>query len=163
MGEASSAVESPSIEDVDPEDAEAFVQVSAALVDGASKFHMTFVVYETEEEDEDENEEGEGDGDDRRVADDGDGDEHLRIVPGSPDDHTSDSVAEASLGEGEAVYDEAESRWISEAEVAETTITLFVSKKKSAHVTCRLIVRRVKRLNPAAAPGQATCTATWRN
>jgi len=46
-----------------------------------------------------------------------------------------------------AVFDEAEQRWLSDAEVAETPITCFTSRRKHQHVTCRLAVRRVKRLN----------------
>lgn len=48
-----------------------------------------------------------------------------------------------------AVWDEDEQRWISDAEVAEATITCFTSRRKKDHLTCRLVVRRVKRLNPA--------------
>ena len=50
-----------------------------------------------------------------------------------------------------AVFDEEEGRWISDAEVAEVGFTAFTSRPKAEHVTARLIVRRVKRLNPAAA------------
>lgn len=53
-----------------------------------------------------------------------------------------------------AVWDDDQGRWISEAEVAETTITCFTSRRTADHVTCRLVVRRVKRLNPAAHTGQ---------
>ncbi len=52
-----------------------------------------------------------------------------------------------------AVYDEAEQRWVSDAEVAEIGYTAFGSKKKSKQVTARLIVRRVKRLNPTSGDG----------
>jgi hypothetical protein len=52
-----------------------------------------------------------------------------------------------------AIYDPAERRWISDAEVAEIGYTAFGSKKKSQRVTGRLIVRRVKRLHPAASDG----------
>ncbi|WP_198027919.1 IS1380 family transposase [Acidipropionibacterium acidipropionici] len=38
---------------------------------------------------------------------------------------------------------------ISDAEVAETPFTAFVSHPKDEQVSCRLVVRRVKRLNPA--------------
>src|SRR5664279_3301215 len=43
-------------------------------------------------------------------------------------------------------------RWISDAQVAETTYTAFTSKARKHQVTARLIVRRVKRLNPKTAP-----------
>lgn len=47
-----------------------------------------------------------------------------------------------------AVWEDDEQRWISDAEIAETTLTCFTSRRKRDHVTCRLVVRRVKRLNP---------------
>jgi Transposase DDE domain group 1 len=47
-----------------------------------------------------------------------------------------------------AVWDDDEARWISQAEVAETGFTAFTSRRKNQHVTARLIVRRVRRLNP---------------
>jgi hypothetical protein len=51
-----------------------------------------------------------------------------------------------------AIYDEQEQRWISDAEVAEIGLTAFTNRRKAEHVTGRLIVRRVRRLNPATAP-----------
>jgi Transposase DDE domain group 1 len=51
-----------------------------------------------------------------------------------------------------AIYDEDEQRWVSDAEVAEIGFTAFTSRRRSQHVTARLIVRRVRRLNPATAP-----------
>ena len=48
-----------------------------------------------------------------------------------------------------AVFDEQSGQWISDAEVAEITYTAFTSKPKSKHVSGRLIVRRVKDMNPA--------------
>jgi hypothetical protein len=55
-----------------------------------------------------------------------------------------------------AIYDEDEQRWVSDAEVAETVLTAFTGRRKRDQVTARLIVRRVRRLNPATAPaGQA--------
>lgn len=50
-----------------------------------------------------------------------------------------------------AVWDEGEQRWISDAEVAETSYTAFTGRRSSEQVTARLIVRRVRRLNPAGA------------
>ncbi len=50
----------------------------------------------------------------------------------------------------EAIYDEAEQRWIFDAEVAETAYTAFGSRPAHRQVTARLIVRRVRRLNQAA-------------
>jgi hypothetical protein len=49
----------------------------------------------------------------------------------------------------DAIWDQDEHRWVSEAEIAETGYTAFASKRKDLQVTARLIVRRVKRLNPA--------------
>ncbi|AMS04500.1 IS1380 family transposase [Acidipropionibacterium acidipropionici] len=48
---------------------------------------------------------------------------------------------------------------ISDAEVAETRFTAFVSHPKEEQVSCRLVVRRVKRLNPA---GQDPLVQTYR-
>jgi hypothetical protein len=47
-----------------------------------------------------------------------------------------------------AIYDADEQRWISDAEVA---FTAFTNRRRAEHVTARLIVRRVRRLNPGAA------------
>ncbi|MCA1694155.1 MAG: IS1380 family transposase [Actinobacteria bacterium] len=47
-----------------------------------------------------------------------------------------------------AIYDEDSQRWISDAEVAEISYTAFAAKK-AKRVTARLIVRRVKDMNPA--------------
>ncbi|HZE16524.1 MAG TPA: IS1380 family transposase, partial [Mycobacterium sp.] len=48
-----------------------------------------------------------------------------------------------------AIFDEDQQRWISDAEVAETSYTAFTSKGKDKQITGRLIVRRVPDLNPA--------------
>lgn len=55
---------------------------------------------------------------------------------------------------------------ISDAEVAEMPFTAFTSKPKAQQVTGRLIVRRVKRLNPRTSEGEAdqlTLFDTWRH
>ncbi|WP_250400392.1 IS1380 family transposase [Streptomyces cellostaticus] len=63
-----------------------------------------------------------------------------------------------------AVWDAEEERWISDAEIAEVSFTTFTSKKKAFHTTARLIVRRVKRLNPKSVPeGQAELFGVWRH
>jgi hypothetical protein len=49
----------------------------------------------------------------------------------------------------DAVWEEEEQRWISDAEVAEVGFTAFTSHPRAEQITARLIVRRVKRLNPA--------------
>ena len=64
----------------------------------------------------------------------------------------------------DAVWDHDEGRWNSEAVIAEIEYTAFTAKKKSLHVTARLIVRRVKRLNPATVPeGQGELFAAHRH
>ncbi|WP_345128167.1 IS1380 family transposase, partial [Streptomyces chiangmaiensis] len=63
-----------------------------------------------------------------------------------------------------AIWDADEERWVSDAEITEIDFTAFTSKKKAFHTTARLIVRRVKRLNPASVPeGQAELFAVWRH
>jgi hypothetical protein len=47
-----------------------------------------------------------------------------------------------------AIFDEAAQSWISDAQVAEIGYVAFTSKAKAKHVTARLIVRRVKDMNP---------------
>ena len=61
-----------------------------------------------------------------------------------------------------AVWDEDAEAWISDAEVAEAPFTAFVSRPTPEQIACRLIVRRVKRLNPHAKHGQDTLFETWR-
>jgi hypothetical protein len=48
-----------------------------------------------------------------------------------------------------AIYDEDQQRWVSEAEVAEVEFTAFLTNRKHKPVTARLIVRRVPDINPA--------------
>lgn len=62
-----------------------------------------------------------------------------------------------------AVFDEDENRWVSEAQVAETFFTAFTSHPKARQVPCRLVVRRVARLNPAGNHGQDELFTTWRH
>jgi len=52
-----------------------------------------------------------------------------------------------------AIWDEDEKAWISDAEVAEIGYTAF-TPDKARTVTARMIVRRVRRLNPRAGQGQ---------
>jgi DDE family transposase len=51
-----------------------------------------------------------------------------------------------------AIYDEDAQRWVSEAEVAEISFTAFTGRPRRDRVTARLVVRRVRRLNPGHAP-----------
>lgn len=63
-----------------------------------------------------------------------------------------------------AVWDEDEQRLVSDAEVAEIDFTAFGSRRESERIDGRLIVCRVKRLNPASVPaGQDELFATWRH
>jgi hypothetical protein len=52
----------------------------------------------------------------------------------------------------QAVWDDEGQCWISDAEVAEISFTAFTSRRRSDHITARLIVRRVRRLNPDSVP-----------
>ena len=51
-----------------------------------------------------------------------------------------------------AVWDNEEQRLVSDAEITETPLTAFTSRRKGEQVTGRLLVRRVKRLNPISKP-----------
>ncbi|PYC88423.1 IS1380 family transposase [Streptomyces tateyamensis] len=51
---------------------------------------------------------------------------------------------------------------VSDAEVAEVEYTAFTGRKKAEHVTARLIVRRVRRLNSEVASGQGELFTAWR-
>jgi Transposase DDE domain group 1 len=63
-----------------------------------------------------------------------------------------------------AIYDQEERRWVSDAEVAEVPFTAFTGRRRAEHITARLLVRRVRRLNPAAGPrgGQHELFAVYR-
>ncbi len=63
-----------------------------------------------------------------------------------------DETAWVPIKYPEAISDEQQQRWMSDAQVAETTYTAFTSKGRKQQVTARLIVRRVKRLNPRTVP-----------
>jgi Transposase DDE domain group 1 len=74
-----------------------------------------------------------------------------------------DEGAWVSIKYPKAIFDSDEQRWISDAQVAEVTYTAFTSKARKHRVTARLIVRRVKRLNPKSAPqGQDELFAVYR-
>ena len=62
-----------------------------------------------------------------------------------------------------AIFDEEQQRWISDAEVAEVPYTAFTSHRQAHHVTGRLIVRRVKRLNPKVATTQGELLPGYRH
>lgn len=63
-----------------------------------------------------------------------------------------------------AVFDQQEQRWVSDAQVAHVDFTAFTSYRQDQRIPCRLVVRRVQRLNPqAAARGQGELFDTWRH
>ncbi len=57
-----------------------------------------------------------------------------------------------------AVWDQDEQRLVSDAQIAEVEFTAFTSHRKSEQITGRLIVRRVKRLNPTSKPDKTDKT-----
>jgi hypothetical protein len=61
-----------------------------------------------------------------------------------------------------AIEDPDTGELISNAEIAEIPYTAFTGQRKAAHVTARLIVRRVKRLDPHA-PDQGELFDAWRH
>ena len=65
----------------------------------------------------------------------------------------------------EAVFDEVLGGWVSDAQVAEVDYLAFTGRRKHEHVPCRLVVRRVARLQPLASDGsvQGELFATWRH
>jgi hypothetical protein len=64
-----------------------------------------------------------------------------------------------------AIFDDAEQRWVSDAEVAEIDFVAFTGRRNAEHVPCRLVVRRVKRLQPLASDGseQGELFSTYRH
>src|SRR5450759_1360279 len=63
-----------------------------------------------------------------------------------------------------AIWDEDEQRLVSDAEVAEIPFTAFTSRRQADHISARLIVRRVKRLNPKSVPaGQGELFSAYRH
>ena len=64
-----------------------------------------------------------------------------------------------------AVWDEQAGGWISDAQVAEVPFTAFTSLPKAQQITCRLVVRRVKRVQPRTSDGtvQGELFADWRH
>ncbi|MEV6816675.1 IS1380 family transposase [Micromonospora sp. NPDC051296] len=59
-----------------------------------------------------------------------------------------------------AVWDEDQQRWISDAQIAETTYTAFAGTRHA--VTARLIVRRIRRDDPAQVRGQQELLPEYR-
>jgi Transposase DDE domain group 1 len=74
-----------------------------------------------------------------------------------------DADAWTAIRYPQAVWDDDGQCWISDAEVAEVPFTAFTSRRKADHVTARLIVRRVRRLNPDSVPaGQGELFSAYR-
>jgi hypothetical protein len=69
-----------------------------------------------------------------------------RLTPAVTRAITSDPGHRPAIRYPNAIYDEDEQRWISDA--AEVAFTAFTGRRKAEHVTARLIVRRVRRINP---------------
>jgi hypothetical protein len=75
-----------------------------------------------------------------------------------------DADAWTAIRYPQAVWDADGQCWISDAEVAEIDFTAFTSRRKTDHVSARLIVRRVRRLNPEHVPaGQGELFTTHRH
>jgi hypothetical protein len=93
---------------------------------------------------------------------------HVSLTTGS---NPSVNAAIASIEESawtaihypDAFTDTDTGELISDAQVAEVPYTAFTSRPKAQQVAGRLIVRRVKRLNPQAAAGQDALFTTWRH
>jgi hypothetical protein len=60
----------------------------------------------------------------------------------------------------QAIFDEDTGRWISDAQIAETTYTAFAGTRHQ--VTARLIVRRIRRDDPTQHPGQGELLPSYR-
>ena len=74
-----------------------------------------------------------------------------------------DDQAWTAIKYPQAVFDTLAGGWVSDAAVAEVpAFTAFTSRPQGEQITARLIVRRVKRLNPAAGAGQDTLFDTYR-
>lgn len=71
-----------------------------------------------------------------------------------------DDDAWTSIHYPNAVFDEQADGWVSDAQVAEVAFTAFTSLPKAQQITCRLVVRRVKRQQPRASDGSVQPAAT---
>ena len=60
----------------------------------------------------------------------------------------------------EAIWDEEDQRWISDAQIADTRYTAFEGTRWA--ITARLVVRRVKHLDPARVPGRGELFTRYR-
>lgn len=76
-----------------------------------------------------------------------------------------DETAWTPIRYPQAVWDEILGCWVSDAQVAEIDYVAFTGRRTREHVPCRLVVRRVRRLQPLASDGsvQGELFATWRH
>ena len=81
-----------------------------------------------------------------------------RVITQIPDD------AWVGIKYPHTIWDQEEDRWVSDAEVTEIAFTAFTSRAQAEHISARLIVRRVKHLNPKTVPaGQDELFCVWRH
>jgi hypothetical protein len=71
-----------------------------------------------------------------------------------------DEAAWIDIRYPQAVWDDDEQRWISDAQIAETVYTAFAGTRHE--VSARLIVRRIRRDDPAQIPGQGELLTQYR-
>jgi hypothetical protein len=73
-----------------------------------------------------------------------------------------DEAAWTPIRYRQAILDQATGQWVTEAFVAEVSMTAFTSRARYRPVPCRLVVRRVARLNEHARDGQDELFTSWR-
>ena len=73
-----------------------------------------------------------------------------------------DEAAWTPIRYRQAILDEATGQWVTEAFVAEVSMTAFTSRPTFRPVPCRLVVRRVARPNEHATDGQDELFPSWR-
>ncbi len=76
-----------------------------------------------------------------------------------------DDQAWTAIKYPQAVFDEQAGGWVSDAQVAEVPFTAFTSLPTAQQITCRLVVRRVKRLQSRTSDGtvQGELFVDWRH
>jgi hypothetical protein len=73
-----------------------------------------------------------------------------------------DEAAWTPIRYRQAILDQATGQWVTEAFVAEVSMTAFTSRRSYQPVPCRLVVRRVARPNEHATDGQDELFTSWR-
>jgi hypothetical protein len=73
---------------------------------------------------------------------------------------TIDEDAWVDINYPQAIWDDDEQRWISDAQIAETVYTAFAGTRQA--ITARLIVRRISRVDPRPDTGQDELFPTYR-